>query len=113
MKLNNRISIFVPSTIDGNKPAKRMQKKETKRAAVYFCTYFGGATESRANGYYTSPEKGLIREAQNIIYSACTDEDLKNHEAKVLAYAKRLCRRMRQESVAVEINDTMYFVSAE
>ena len=113
MKLTNEIQIFIPSTYDGNKPAKRMQRKETKRASKYFCSYFGGATEQPANGYYISDSKGLIKEKQNIIYSACTDEALTEHENKIFAYAKRLCRRMKQEAVTVKVNNNMYFVTAE
>jgi len=110
--LNNVIKIYVPSTTDGNRPAKRLQRKETKRASKYFCSYFGGATEQPANGYYISNTKGLIREKQNIIYSACTDEALTEHKSKIFAYAKRLCRRMRQEAVTLEINGTMQFIEA-
>ena len=110
MKLTNKIQIFIPSTYEGNKPAKRLQRKETKRASKYFCSYFGGATATTAQGYYISPEKGLIKEKQNIIYSACTDEALTEHKNKFFAYAKRLCRRMRQESVTLEINGTMQFI---
>ena len=113
MKLNNQISIFIPSTVEGNKPARMMQRKETKRASKYFCSYFGGTTEQPANGYYISDSKGLIKEKQNIIYSACTDEALTEHENKIFAYAKRLCRRMKQEAVTVKVNNNMYFVSAE
>lgn len=113
MELNNKISIYVPSTYDGNKSAKMMQKRETKRVAKYFCSYFGGATESKANGYYTSPTKGLIKESQNIVYSACTEEDMEMHKSKVFAYAKRLCRRMVQEAITIEINNNMYFITAE
>lgn len=112
MALDNKITIYIPSTIDGNKPARRAQRKETKRAATFFCTYFGGATATRAEGYYTSPEKGLIKESQNLIYSACTTADLEKHTAKVMAYAKRLCRRMKQECITVEVNNAMYLVEA-
>lgn len=108
--LSHRISIFVPSTFECNKPAKRMQARETKRAAKYLCSYFGGCTAQRAEGYWVSDTKGLIKEAQNIVFSACTEADKETHTAKVLAYAKRLARRMKQEAITVQLDDTLIFV---
>lgn len=110
MKLDNNISIFVPSTFDGNKPAKRMQRRETKRTARYLSTYFGGCTQTSATGYYISSSRGLIEERQNICQSFCTVDDLASNRAKIFAYAKRLCRRMKQESITVQINNELYFV---
>lgn len=108
--LNHRISIFVPSTVDGNKPAKRLAKKEAKRAAKYLCTYFGGATQQAAQGYWISDTKGLIKEEQTVIFAQCTEADREAHTAKVMAYAKRLARRMRQEAVTVVVDSEMYFI---
>lgn len=34
MKLNHRISIFVPSTVDGNKPAKRLARRMRQEAVT-------------------------------------------------------------------------------
>ena len=112
MKLNHRIAVYVPSTFAGNKPARMMQRRETKRAARYLCNLFGGCTQTRAAGYWMSTEKGLIKEGQNIIYSACTEESKKAHTAKVIAYAKRLARRMQQEAVTVEIDGVLNFIEA-
>lgn len=110
--LNNRVSIYVPSTIDGNKPAKRAQKKVTKHVAHVFSRIFGGATAYKANGYWSSSEKGLIAEEQNIIFAACTEADREKNEHRVFALAKFICKYMKQEAVTVEINNTLYFVEA-
>lgn len=110
MKLTHRISLFIPSTVDGNRPAKRQAKREAKRAARYLCNYFGGATQQEAKGYWMSDQKGLIEEAQTVIYSQCTEEAKEAHTAKVKAYARRLARRMRQEAVTVQIDNEMIFI---
>lgn len=110
--LNNRVSIYIPSTIDGNKPAKRAQKKVTKHVAHVFSRIFGGATAYKANGYWSSSEKGLIAEEQNIIFAACTEVDREKNEHRVFALAKFICKYMKQEAVTVEINNTLYFVEA-
>ena len=112
MELSHRIAIYVPSTFAGNKPARMMQKRESKRAARYLCNYFGGCTQTQAVGYWNSPEKGLIPERQNIIFSACTEEGKQAHTTKVIAYARRLARRMKQEAVTVEIDGVMEFIEA-
>lgn len=111
-QLKNRISVFVPSTYEGNKPAKRMQKKAVKHAAKYLCKYFGGSTAQEAQGFWNSPEKGLIAEKQVIVFAQCTNTDLQANREKVFNMAKALCRWMKQEAVTVTVNDEMYFVEA-
>lgn len=112
MKLTNKIAIYVPSTTDGNRPARLAQRREAKRASKYLCTLFGGATATTAQGYYISPEKGLIEERQRVVYAYCTESDRERTTAGIVAYVKRLCRRMRQESVTLEINGEMQFIEA-
>lgn len=108
--LNNIVKIYVPSTTDGNKPARLAQRREAKRAAKFLCSLYGGATATTAEGYYLSDSKGLIKEKQRIIYAYCIESDRERTTAGVTAYVKRLCKRMRQESVTLEINGTMKFI---
>ena len=65
--LTDRVTIYVPSTTEGNKPAKGLQKKVTKHTAKVFSRIFGGATSYKARGYWNSSEKGLIAD--------CTEAD--------------------------------------
>lgn len=110
--LTDRITIYVPSTKDGNKPAKRLQKRVSKHVAKKFSCMFGGYTQQTANGFWMSDEKGLIEEKQNLIYSACTAEDRERHLQDVLTIAKAICRYMKQEAVTVDNNGTLIFVEA-
>lgn len=110
--LTDRVTIYIPSTTDGNKPARRAQLKESKRAAKFFCRLYGGATATTAQGFYISPKKGLIEEKQRIIYAYCTASDRERTKNGVIAYAKRLCKRMRQECITVEVNGQMSFIEA-
>lgn len=110
--LNNIVKIYVPSTTDGNRPARLAQRREVKRVSKYLCTLYGGATAITAQGYYISPEKGLIKERQRVVYTYCTESDRERTTAGITAYVKRLCRRMRQEFVTLEINGTMQFIEA-
>ena len=111
-KLNNRVSIYVPSTTNGNKPAKRLQKKVTRHTAKVFSRLFGGCTAQAAQGFWVSSEKGLIAEGQQIIFAACTEADREKNTDRVFSLAKAICKYMKQEAVTVEINSTLYFVEA-
>lgn len=46
--LNHRVTIYVPSTYEGNKPARRMARKATAHTARVFSALFGGATATTA-----------------------------------------------------------------
>ena len=110
--LTDRITIYVPSTTEGNKPAKRLQKKVSKHVAKKFSCMFGGCTQQAANGFWMSDTKGLIAEKQNLIFSACTTEDRKKHLQDVLTIAKAICKYMKQEAVTVDNNGTLLFIEA-
>lgn len=112
MKLNHRIAVYVPSTFEGNKPARMMQRRATKKAARRLSQLFGGATQTKALGYWVSSEKGLIAERQNIVYSACTEEDKQTKLQAVLTFAQALCKWMKQEAVTVEIDGELQFIEA-
>lgn len=111
-QLTHKISLFVPSTYEGNKPAKRMQRKAVKKAASRFSRYFGGATAQQARGFWFSSEKGLIEEKQIIVYSNCTYTDKVSKSEAVRTFAKALCKWMKQEAVTVEIDGVMEFIEA-
>ena len=110
--LTDKITIYVPSTTDGNKPAKRLQKKVSKHVAKKFSCMFGGCTQQAAVGYWMSEKKGLIPEQQNLIFAACTPQDREKHLQDVLTIAKAICKYMRQEAVTVDNNGTLLFVEA-
>lgn len=112
MKLNHRIVVYVPSTYDGDKPARMMQRRATKKAARRLSQLFGGATQTKALGYWVSSEKGLISERQNIVFSACTEQDKESKQEAVLTFARALCKWMKQEAVTVEIDGELQFIEA-
>lgn len=111
--LNHRVSIYVPSTYEGNKPARRMARKATAHTARVFSALFGGATATQAAGYWVSDTRGLIKETQTLVFSACTEADKEKHTARVIDTARALCRWMKQEAVTVEIDGVLQFVTAE
>jgi len=111
-QLTHKITLFVPSTYEGNKPAKRLQKKVARKAASRFSVLFGGATATNAVGFWMSKEKGLIPEKQILISSNCTASDKAAKLENVLSFAKAICKYMKQEAVSVEIDNVLQFVEA-
>jgi len=110
--LTDRVTIYVPSTTDGNKPAKRLQKKVSKHVAKKFSCMFGGCTQQAASGFWVSDSKGLIEEKQNLIFAACTPQDREKHLQDVLTIAKAIAKYMKQEAVTVDNNGTLLFIEA-
>ena len=110
--LTDKVTIYVPSTKEVNKPAKRLQKKVSKHVAKKFSCMFGGCTQQTANGFWMSDTKGLIAEKQNLIFAACTKADREKHLQDVLTIAKAICKYMKQEAVTVEIDGVLQFVTA-
>lgn len=107
-KLDHRVSVYVPGTVDTDKAADNRQQVE--RVAAEFSRMFGGATATTATGYWMSDTAGLVAETTTIVYAACTAEQLEKHLAAVVELARQIKREMRQEAVTVTIDQKMYII---
>ena len=103
------VKIYIPSTIDEDRPAKELQTVWTKKALSYMCDCFGGATYYSAVGAWKNDAGEVITEDQNIVYSLI---DGSNFDAfrKVEAFAKIVCKEMHQNCVLVEYCGKSCFV---
>ena len=108
--LKNKVEIYVPSTYDGNKPARIMQAFKVKKIAKALAAMFGGATATKAEGYYISDTKGLIKERQMIVFACCDDEGLIQYKEQVKQLAEGLRDEMKQEAITITINGEMSFI---
>ena len=108
--LKNKVEIYVPSTYNGNKPARIMQAFKVKKIAKALAAMFGGATATRAEGYYISEKKGLIKERQMIVFACCDDAGLIQYKEQVKDLAKGLRDEMKQEAITITINGEMSFI---
>ena len=106
--LASKVIIYVPATVHADKPVSN--EKEVKATAELLAKLFGGATSSSAIGYWMSQTAGLIREKTTIVFAYCQQADLEAHIEEVVAYCETLKTAMSQESIALEVNGTMYFV---
>lgn len=109
--LQSKVGIGVPTTTDVNIPEDTTSYVE--QTTRQFCEWFGGATVEEHDGGYITKDGQLIMEPIFWVISYCTTPQLEAYLLQVVALAKTICRELRQESVAVIINNTMMLVTVE
>ena len=71
----------------------------------------GGATSQNGVGsWYSDDLKKVVTENVTIVYSNCSDDQLKDNINAVEDIAKKLCKDMTQECISLEVNGVLYFV---
>ena len=107
--LNNKVSIYIPSTIDVDTTIDNT--KYVNEITEHFCKMFGGATAQDVVGsWYSDDLKKVVTENVTIVYSNCSDDQLKDNINAVEDIAKKLCKNMTQECISLEVNGVLYFV---
>ena len=107
--LNNKVAIYVPSTIDVDVTIDN--SKYINDITKKFCLMFGGATSQNVVGsWYSEDLKKVVTENVTIVYSNCSDDQLKDNINAVEDIAKKLCEDMRQECISLEVNGVLHFV---
>lgn len=107
-KLNSKVTIIVPATININEEIDNTQYVE--EVAELFSECFGGATATQTLGYWNSPTMGLVKEKSTTVFAYCREADLMANIDRVISKAEELRDRLKQDAVAMEINGEMYFV---
>lgn len=87
-----------------------MQAFKVKKIAKALAAMFGGATATRAEGYYISETKGLIKEKQMIVFAYCDDAELIQYKEQVKQLAEELRTEMKQEAITITMNGEMSFI---
>lgn len=104
----NQISIFIPTTIDVNQAVDTAAYVD--RTLAFLGERFGGATTTQARGVWNSAEAGLVGETIHIVRSYATQHDLDTHLQGILDYVGALKVELRQEAMAVEINQQLMLI---
>lgn len=108
LALPQRVALYVPGT---QGPATATDNAaQVERVASRFCEMFGGATAQESTGFWMSDTAGLVREAVNIVFAACTAAQLREHLPDVLQLAQQIKAEMQQEAVSVELNGALYII---
>jgi len=106
--LSCNVVVYVPSTYNVDK--KIDNKKQVESVASLLADYFGGSTSEKCKGYYKANSGKMISEDIIKVYAFCDTESLNNNIDNVIAICENLKTEMKQESIALEINNKMYFV---
>lgn len=108
--LDHEIIVFVPSTIDGDKPAPELQEAKTVDTEKFLSSLFGGCTTTTGRGSWIDDGKNLINEAVNLCAANCTAQQLENNLGAVLRYCQDLCRDMSQYCISLKIDGRLFFI---
>lgn len=107
-KLSNKVTVYIPSTTDINKPIDNTQYVNECASLLSKC--FGGATSTPALGYWLSPATGLVKESTTMVFAYASDKDLQSNIDQVIDYCEQLKDILKQDAIALEINGEMYFI---
>ena len=108
LERSNSIGMFIPTTVDANTEMDTETYKED--ALNFMAEKFGGATCKVGNGVWNSESLGLIGEMVYIIHSYITQSDLDSHLDDVLDYLRKIKYELKQEAMALEINNKLTLI---
>lgn len=108
--LENKIAVYIPSTFGVNNPAS----SETiafwiEATHRLLASAFGGATSQVALGSWIAKDGSLVTENVTIVYTYA-DTLSNQHLDIVFEFAVALRTAMKQEVIAIEINNRLHFV---
>jgi CRP-like cAMP-binding protein len=102
LERNQSLSIFIPTTVNAQQSADTRPQRD--RAVEFLAERFGGATVREVEGVWKSERLGLIGERIFEVYSYITRAELSKYLDEVIEFMKHLKRELRQEAMALEIN---------
>jgi CRP-like cAMP-binding protein len=104
----NQIGVYIPATVgvDGSADTRAYLEKTLS----FMGQLFGGATGSQAQGIWSSSKAELVGEAIYIVRSYVTQSDLDRHLPQVIEYAESLKQELKQEAIALEVNQKLMLV---
>jgi len=109
--LRNTIKLYVPGTTNVNQQNKAEQEKQVEKVMMNMAKWFGGATAMPAEGAYIAQDGSLVREPIIIVIAFGDDNAMSLHTSKVISLARQIAVEMNQESVSVEVDGGLIFIS--
>ena len=106
--LNHKVTVYVPATDNNGGMAKHIDNaKYVDRIAALMSNTFGGATSTPAIGYWMSDSRGLEKESTTIVFAYAETLD---EIDRVIDECEKLKRELNQDTVALEVDNKMYFI---
>lgn len=112
--LDHKVEIYVPTKKgNGDSIPTQLWEQWVKPVRTAFANLFGGYTSLRAVGGFVSQEHGkFIEEDIVIVYSYCTEKQLRDGRAAVFGLARKLKFALVQECIAIVFDGEMEFVGS-
>lgn len=108
IKLGCKVAIYVPATININHEIDNDEYVEKTGRLLSNC--FGGATSTKCVGMWMSNKEGLVKEKTTLVFAYCTSEQLEENIDAVIDYCINLKSELKQDAIALEVNNEMYFI---
>jgi len=113
-ELPMELIVYVPSTKQGNQiiPKSELQQR-VKSVKTYLSNLFGGFSAAPIDGGYVSEDKnkGLIEEDAVKVTAFATKEALESNMDALLTKVKKWCAQWSQESIGLEFEGDLFYVS--
>lgn len=108
---------FVMYLPDNNRFGERIDNIEdsVKEACLILVQLNGGATRlPPAQGlWFNKTDNCLVRETTHIVFSCVTGSAFFHHLQAIRAFIERFARETNQESIAVEFDGSIFFISGD
>lgn len=108
ISLSCNVRVYVPSTFDVDNPTDTSEFVNATLSLLSNC--FGGATQHQAFGAWKSATGSIVKEKVVICESFCNQNDLDEYIETIYDYCLDLKVTLRQESIALEVNNSLYLV---
>lgn len=106
--LSHKVTVYVPATKNDENGAHPIDnRKFVNQIAEILSNAFGGATSTDAIGYWVSDKRGLERENTRLVFAYA--ESLEKIDV-VIDWCEWLKDEMKQDNIALEIDNQMYFI---
>lgn len=105
-KLQNRYSLYIPSTIGGDTIDKNLHESYVRGYANMMLAEFGGVTITQGLGMWTNKSNVTVTESVSIV-TASTNIDASEFMQMLAENVKNL---LQQECVSLEINGELHLI---
>jgi hypothetical protein len=107
--LSSKVEIYIPSTRNVKEPTDNASW--IKKIQFVFSKWFGGASTRYELGTYLDSTDNIVEEPITIVESFCTTNDLEKHMPDVINIAHEMCIDLKQECVAIAVNNQMRYLT--
>jgi CRP-like cAMP-binding protein len=108
LTLNHSIGIFIPSTLDVDRPIDN--KPYVQSTLSFLGTLFGGATRNQAEGVWSSDTSGLVVEPITIVRSFVSESALHTYLDSVITFVTDLKKELQQEAIAIDVDNQLILI---